>query len=216
MEEMKRGECPMVAGGTTLKPYDCGSNFVRGTRGTMMDMYRHPKQLEQVLDRLLPMRIRIGVRAAKGSGIPRVMIPLHKGQEGFMSMDQYKRFYWPGLRQLMMALIEEGITPCPLVEGHYSSRLGLLADVPSGKVLYAFESTEDVIEAKKALNDVACVRGGVPISLLCTGSPDEVRAHCKKLIEDLGEDGGFILDASTGLDDAKPENVRAMFEFTQL
>ena len=31
----------------------------------------------------------------------------------------------------------------------------------------------------------------------------------------VGKDGGYIMDASTGLDDAKLENVKAMFEFTR-
>jgi hypothetical protein len=31
----------------------------------------------------------------------------------------------------------------------------------------------------------------------------------------VGKDGGFIMDASASLDDAKPENVKAMFEFTR-
>ena len=42
-----------------------------------------------------------------------------------------------------------------------------------------------------------------------------MKAYCKKLIDVCGKGGGFIMDAATGLDDAKPENVRAMFEFTK-
>jgi uroporphyrinogen-III decarboxylase len=53
------------------------------------------------------------------------------------------------------------------------------------------------------------------LSLLATGSPDDIRAYCKKLIDVVGREGGFIMDASTVLDDAKPENVKAMFEFTK-
>jgi uroporphyrinogen-III decarboxylase len=55
----------------------------------------------------------------------------------------------------------------------------------------------------------------VPISVLATGTPDDVRACCKKLIDYVGRDGGYILDSSAGLDDAKTENVRAMFDFTK-
>ncbi len=54
-----------------------------------------------------------------------------------------------------------------------------------------------------------------PISILATGTPEEVRAQCKKLIDTVGKDGGYMMDASTGLDDARPENVKAMFEFTK-
>jgi uroporphyrinogen-III decarboxylase len=65
-----------------------------------------------------------------------------------------------------------------------------------------------------SLGGKVCICGNVPISILFTGTPDEVRACCKKLIDTVGRDGGYIMDSSTGLDDAKPENVRAMFDFT--
>ena len=61
------------------------------------------------------------------------------------------------------------------------------------------------------LGGIACVRGNVPASLLNTGTPEEVDAYCRKLIEVVGKDGGFILDGAVGVpDEAKLENVLAM------
>jgi uroporphyrinogen-III decarboxylase len=43
------------------------------------------------------------------------------------------------------------------------------------------------------------------------GTPDEVDAYCKKLIEDCGQGGGFILGAECETPwDSKRENVVAM------
>ena len=43
-----------------------------------------------------------------------------------------------------------------------------------------------------------------------------MRGYCKKLFEVVGDGGGLILDASVGIpDEAKNENVRAMFEFAK-
>lgn len=39
--------------------------------------------------------------------------------------------------------------------------------------------------------------------------------YCKKVIDVVAEGGGFILDAELPLITAKPENVRAMVEFTR-
>ena len=55
----------------------------------------------------------------------------------------------------------------------------------------------------------------VPLSLLATGTTEDVKACCKRLIDVVGKGGGYIMDASTGLEDAKPENVKALFEFTR-
>jgi uroporphyrinogen-III decarboxylase len=72
-----------------------------------------------------------------------------------------------------------------------------------------------MVKAKKVLGGKVCIRGNVPLSVLVTGTPESVRQYCKKLIDTVGKDGGYIMDSSTGLDDAKPENVKAMFEFTK-
>jgi uroporphyrinogen-III decarboxylase len=72
-----------------------------------------------------------------------------------------------------------------------------------------------MLKAKKVLGDKVCIRGNVPLSILATGTPEQVRQYCKKLIDTAGKDGGFIMDSSTGLDDAKPENVKAMFQITR-
>jgi uroporphyrinogen-III decarboxylase len=65
------------------------------------------------------------------------------------------------------------------------------------------------------LGEGIAIRGGVPASLLVAGTPEDVKEHCRRLVETAAVGGGFIMDASSGLDDAKPENVRAMFEATR-
>ncbi len=205
---------PMQFGGVTQAPFDTLGDFYRGTKGLMLDMYRRPDKVLKSCERLLSFMIEMAVNAVRSSGIPRVFIPLHKGLDGFMSEEQFKRFFWPTLRELMVALINAGITPCPLWEGDCTSRLEIIKDIPAGKAIYAFEAT-NMVRAKEVLGDVVCLRGNVPLSILATGTPDDVRAYCKKLIEVVGRDGGFIMDSSAGVDDAKPENLRAMFESTR-
>jgi uroporphyrinogen-III decarboxylase len=154
------------------------------------------------------------INATRASGNPRVFIPIHKGLDGFMSEDQFKRFFWPTLRELMVTLIEAGCNPCPLWEGDCTSRLPVIKDIPPGKACYAFEAT-DMVKAKEILGGTVCIRGNVPLSIVVTGTPDDVISYCKNLIDKAGRDGGFIMDTSAGLDDAKPENVKAMFDFTR-
>jgi uroporphyrinogen-III decarboxylase len=73
----------------------------------------------------------------------------------------------------------------------------------------------DIFRAKEVLGDVVCLQGNVPLSLLVGGSPDDVKNYCRKLIDVVGKGGGFIMAPSTALDDAKPENVKAMFDITK-
>jgi len=114
----------------------------------------------------------------------------------------------------MSALIAEGLYPCPFFEGEYMSRLDIIKDMPSGKACYKFE-TMDMVKAREVLGDGLAIRGGVPISLLVTSTPDRVREHVRELIGTVAKRGAFIMDAGTGLDDAKPENVKALFDATR-
>lgn len=213
-EKAKEAGFPMQYGGFSQAPFDTLGDYFRGTKGLMLDMYRRPDTVIKTCEKLLPIMIEMAVNATKVSGNPRVFIPIHKGLDGFMSMEQFKKFYWPTLRELIVTLIDKGLNPCLLWEGDCTSRLEIIKDIPQGKAMYAFEAT-DIFKAKEILGDTVCIRGNVPLSILATGTPDDVRAYCKKLIDIVGKGGGYIIDSAAGFDDAKPENVKTMFEFTK-
>ncbi len=205
---------PNPYGGHAAAPFDLIGDWFRGTRGVMLDMYRRPDKLQAALERLVPIAIKMGVDGAKMSGAPIVALMLHKGPEGFMSLEQFKTFYWPTLRAVMMGIIDEGFVPMPLYEGCYTDRLETISDIPRGQALYWFE-TVDFHKAKEVLGNTVCFRGNVPPSLLCTGSVQQVKDYVKELIDVVGKGGGLIVDCGIWFDEAKHENVKAMVDFTK-
>jgi hypothetical protein len=212
-ERSRKEGFPMEAEAASQAPFDFLADFFRGSKGIMIDMYRRPEVLIRACEKVLPFLLERALLPARTSGNPRVFIPLHQGTDSFMSREQYLKFYWPTLKELMLALISEGLYPCPFFEGEYMSRLDIIKDIPSGKTCYKFE-TVDMVKAREVLGEGIAIRGGVPISLLVTGTPGRVREHVRGLIDTVAKRGAFIMDAGTGLDDAKPENVRALFETT--
>ena len=60
-----------------------------------------------------------------------------------------------------------------------------------------------------------CIMGNVPVSILQTGTPQDVEAYCKKLIDIVGKDGGLIVAPRSTPDEARPENLKAMVDFTR-
>jgi len=205
---------PMLFASGTQAPYDTLGDYFRGTRGIFLDMYRQPEKLAAACEKLLPIMLETAIQAARSSGNPRVFIPLHKGSDNFMSLEQFKRFYWPTLRDLLMALVKEGLNPVLLVEGPYTSRLETIQDVPEGKIVYWFENV-DMAKAKKVLGGKVCIMGNVPMSLLATGTVGQVREYCRNLLDTVGRDGGYIMGAAAVLDDAKIDNVRTMIDVTR-
>jgi uroporphyrinogen-III decarboxylase len=140
-----------------------------------------------------------------------VLFPLHKGADGWMSEKQFDTFYWPTLKKVMDALIEEGIICMLFAEGSYNTRLEKATDFPKGSVVWWFDQS-DMVGAKKILGNKFCIEGNVPSSLIVTGSPKDVKERCRRLIEECGKGGGYILGAGCIADDPKLENLQAMME----
>lgn len=202
---------PPFAGGFTKAPFDVIGDSLRGTRGVMLDMFRYRDELKEACERLTPIMVKCGVASCRATGHIMPFIPLHKGADGFMSGEQFKTFYWPTLRKLIIGLINEGLVPQLFAEGAYNERLEVISDIPKGKALWWFDRT-DMKKAKDTVGRVACLAGNVPLDLLCTGTPDDVKAYCRDLIDAAGAKGGFILSTGAGLQGSKAANVRAMME----
>ncbi len=209
--EMCAAGFPPLVGGFTKAPFDVLGDTLRGTKGIMLDMFRQPNKLLEAMEALVPLMIKMGVGAAQTTGVPIIFMPLHKGADGFLSDEQYKKFYWPTLRKVMLGLIEEGCIPFPAAEGGYSSRLEVIRDLPKGKTLWMIDQT-DMVKAKQALDGIACVLGNVSLSMLSMGTPEEVKAYVENLIQNANGNGGFIVGNGAFFDQAKPENVAAIVE----
>jgi uroporphyrinogen-III decarboxylase len=202
---------PSIWGGICGAPYDLIGDMMRGTKGIMMDMYQRPDKLIEAMERITPIVIDEAVGMANASGCPVIVMPLHKGTGGFMSNEQFETFYWPTFKKVMMGLIDEGLVPLPFAEGDYMPRLEIIKDMPRGKVVWYFEQM-DMGKAKEVLGDNACIAGNLPVSVLCTGTPQEVKEGCRQLIETCAQGGGYILTASASMNQGSADNLRAMME----
>jgi len=205
---------PAFSGGFTKAPFDVIGDTLRGTRGVIMDIYRRPDELMEACERITPFMVKSGAATCKASGHIMPFVPLHKGADGFLSDEQFRTFYWPTLRKLIIGLVNEGCVPQLFAEGGYNQRLEVICDIPKGKTVWWFDLT-DMGRAKQTVGQVACIAGNIPLSLLCTATPDDVKAYCKNLIDVAAKDGGFILSTGAGMQGSKAENVKAMIDFSK-
>ncbi len=91
--------------------------------------------------------------------------------------------------------------------------LPYMKEFPEGKYIAQWDRTTDIFKAKEIIGDRMCIMGDVPATLLKLGTPDKVKEYCKKLIDIVGKDGGFMLSSGCAVPfDAKFENVKAMFD----
>jgi hypothetical protein len=205
---------PAYQAGPTKAPFDVIGDTLRGTKGIMLDMYRQPDKLIQAMETLVPMFIELGVNAAKQAGNPLIFMPLHKGADGFLSDEQFKKFYWPTLREVIIGLVNEGVVPFIWAEGGYNSRLEVIRDLPKGKTAWLFDLT-DMAKVKEKLGGIACIAGNMPMDLLTVGTPEEAKAYAKKLLDTCSKDGGYILANGAFFDQVRWENLKVIVDFVK-
>jgi hypothetical protein len=203
---------PSMMGVLNFAPFDAIGDTLRGTKAVMMDMFRNGDKLLKAIDIMTDIIIYSILHNPMIYNAVTVGFPLHKGADGWMSPKQYEKFYWPSLKKVMNALINEGLICQMFAEGSYNTRLEIIKDdFPKGSVVWWFDQT-DMALAKKELGDKFAIQGNVPSSLMVTGSPAEAKACCRKLIETCGKGGGYIMAAGCIAENPKLENLRAMME----
>jgi hypothetical protein len=202
---------PPSGGGMALAPFDTVADMLRGTRGSVMDMYRQPEKLLETLEVITRQSIESALALANLSKSPQIFIPMHKGDDSFMGLKQFEKFYWPSYRNLLMGLINEGCVPSPVVDGSYNTRLEYLTELPRTSVVWTFEKT-DIFKAKKILGNTACIAGNVTAAQLYTHTAKQIKDYCKKLIEECGKGGGYMLSLGSSVDKCDPANLHAIVE----
>jgi hypothetical protein len=205
---------PVYIQGAAGPPFDLISHSMRGMNGTMQDMFRQPDNVLLACEKLLELALDRPLPRPSENGHIRIFMTNTRGSDDFMSTRHFDKFYWPTFKKLVTALIERGATPCIFFEGNFTSRLEYLLQFPKGKFLVRLDTT-DIIKAKEVLNGHACIQGNVPSTLLQVGTVRQVKDYCKQLIDTVGEGGGFILSPRSSTDEVKPENLKAMIDFTQ-
>jgi hypothetical protein len=212
-EIASRQGLPSTMTGFTKAPFDTLGDTLRGTRAIMLDKFRRPQLLLAALEKTVPPAIEMGVRSVTNNKGAMAFIPLHKGADGFMSDADFKTFYWPTLKAVILGLVKEGIVPWLFVEGGYNQRLDVIADpeIPAGSTFWLFDKT-DMKEVKRRFAGWAAFGGNVPVSLLQAGTAQDVENYVKRLMDDVAGDGSFILSTGAVLDHAQPENLHALID----
>ena len=143
-----------------------------------------------------------------------IPIWMHRGCTPFISREHFETIYWPTLKPIFDALWAQGNQVLMYAEGKWDAHLERFAQQPAGSFVYHIDRGHPM-DVYRALGKKFALSGGVPNALLTLGTPEEVKAKCKELIETIGAEGGYIMDASAIMqNDATIENLKAMTDAT--
>jgi hypothetical protein len=201
--------------GILKAPFDIIADKLRGYRGLCTDMFRQPKKVLAACEALTPHLLHVALSGADPEKNVPIGLWMHRGCVPFLSPPQFERFYWPALKEIIEELWAHGHQTLFYAEGEWNPNLKYIAQLPELSIVYHVDRG-DIFEVHKAVGHKFCLSGGIPNDLLAFGKPDDVRSYCKKVLDGVARDGGYIMDASAIMqDDTSIENVRAMTEATR-
>lgn len=210
-------ECGTVSAiaGMLKAPLDILADKLRGYIGLCHDLLERPEKVIAACEALMPHLTHVALSGADPDKNVPISIWMHRGCVPFISHADFKNIYWATLKPIIEEINRHGHQVLFYAEGNWDHHLDSFAELAEGSIVYHVD-TGDIFKAHEKLGHKFCLSGGIPNYLLSYGTPDEVRDMCKKVIDGVAKDGGYIMDASAIIqNDAKVENVKALTDFTR-
>lgn len=208
------GTVPAICG-ILKSPFDIIADKLRGYVGLAMDMAEQPAKVLAAAEALMPHMYHVALATAD----PMKQVPIgfwmHRGCVPFITPPQFHSHYWPTLKPIIENLWAHGHQTLFYAEGNWDYHLDSFAELPDASIVYHVDRG-DLFATHRKIGHKFCLSGGVPNTLLSYGTPDAVRACCKRIIDEVAKDGGYIMDASAIMqDDTSIENMHALTDFTR-
>jgi hypothetical protein len=202
-------------GSSLLAPFDFLANTLRGMRGIFLDMRRSPDKLLAAEEKVIQIQVEYAIARSKVTGRKNAFIPLHRGSDGFISLPMFERFYWRQLKDMMLQLIDAGLTLDVFYEGSWDKRLEYLAELPKGKTVGKFQQS-NIFKVKEVVGDTMCIFGGMPVSMLLGSEPSQIREYTHRVCQEVGRGGGFIMTTDiSDMEGCNPELIKVWVDATK-
>ncbi|MBP7949433.1 MAG: hypothetical protein KA004_07235 [Verrucomicrobiales bacterium] len=193
-------------------PFDILADKLRGYIGLTMDMATQPDKVLAACEALMPHLCHVGLTTADPARLVPIGFWMHRGCVPFVSPQTFHSHYWSTLKPIIEEFWKHGHQTLFYAEGKWRHHWQAFRELPDRSIVYHCDQ-DDVFACHEALHDKFALSGGVPNMMLSYGTPDEVREFCRRLIREVAQDGGYILDAGAILqDDTRSENLRALTE----
>lgn len=196
-----------LAGSTiVLGPTDV-AGLCRGYGTFGEDIYKRPQLVHHLMDVATETIIRyLKAQEEIGGKFHRFIIA--DDSIGFISKRHFVEFSQPYIRRIFETF------PYAIKILHCDAKTTHLLDVivDTGMDVFNFDSNMDIAVVKEKIGNRVCLLGNIaPLTVLLEGTPEEVDAECKRIIDIAKPGGGFILTAGSGTArGTRSENIDAM------
>ncbi len=194
-------------------------SMMRGAENLFRDCYKHKEAVIKAQETITPVLIEY-IKAIGKTGAHAVVLDTLFASQTIMAKQMWKDIEGPFTTQLANAIREAGMMVMVHNCGngiYFDAQIEAMEPVAIS-FAYPADDTADMHELKAKYGKKTCLCGYVsPAQYAFLGTPDEMKEECRKQIEELGKDGGFIL--ATGCEfppNGSLMNAMAMMEAAEL
>ena len=206
--KFKKWGFPFWGGGGMESPFSLLC-LMRSYEKFCLDMYRRRDVVKQTVDKFIPEIVRMALGGVKASGVPRAQIGLHRESSSTFSLKIFEEIAFPMIKKIVALISKENVMTILHCDGDWTPNLEYLTELPKGTCILDLDNSTDIFKAKELLGDRMCIAGNLHEPLFAFSTPQKVEAYCKKLIDIVGEGGGFVLKGEPPRE-SKFENIMAM------
>lgn len=207
-ERFREWGIPLWEGGGMESPFSLLC-LMRSYEKFCLDMYRHRDIVKQTIEKFIPEIVKMALGGVKASGVPRAQIGLHRESSSTFSLKIFEEIALPMIKKIVDQISKENVMTILHCDGEWTPNLEYLTELPKGTCILDLDDSTDIFKAKEILGDRMCIAGNLHEPMFAFSTPQKVEEYCKKLIDIVGEGGGFVLKGEPP-SEAKFENIMAM------
>lgn len=194
-------------------------SMARGIKGMALDMRRDIELVKDTVDVLDEMWVEPSFKLLENS--EKGMCPSSAWDTQIcllaptvMNAKQYEYLYYPRIKRILDECVAKEKTIRVMYEGDTERFIPYYDNCPKGTVTFFIEQ-DDIFKLRKEYPDYTYC-GGMPVDYLGYKSKEECVDYARKLVNEVGGDGGFIITQNkmgTSRFDATSENLKAYCDF---
>lgn len=178
--------------GISRAPFDYLADYLRSFTGALVDIRRKPNEVLEAVNLITPLMIKAGCprHVETPSRLTRIFFALH--MPTFMSEKFFAKFWWPSFKETVWAIYDKGFGINIFCEENWMHLLDYLNELPPGCELQFEYGDPKTIREK--VGDKHLISGLFPVSLMKSGTKEEVCDKAKEYLDILAVDGKYIFN----------------------
>ena len=202
--------CVSAIAGIFKSPFDIIGDKLRGYVGLTMDMATQPDKVLKACEALAPHLTHVGLATADPNKLVPIGFWMHRGCVPLVTPKQFESHVWPTLKPCIEEFWKNGHQTLFYAEGKWRHHFEAFRELPDRSIVFHCDK-DDIFEVHQKLHDKFAISGGIPNVMLSFGKPDQVRDFTMRVIKEVAQDGGYIMDAGAIMqDDTSIENLEIM------